>query len=624
MLWRGLDMLKFWLSHDLRECRRLGRMMRSWNRAVPLHLYNVDSLPEGHWFWRLLAPLFLSYFPGSTWHVRHDQAAAVEQWLIRHDVGQIEREFHPPCPVSTYIYDEQEQQLLSWMEALALVNPVSRPYVTESLLCCVARKLLPEVNASQAAILIERMKTDFAMSHLDEQGRLLWRGQPEAPETVKDGLRSQLKEHRHEILSQLESPLSLCCLHQLLEPILPLQEQVPLLERLVKRIEATRQYDLIPLYWLPMIGPMFSVDEKVENRFSKVSIYQMLRPSVLDSLLTLFERNSQFHEALKLATYLQPLNPVQYGITISSLQERLGNFEEAYSQVERIALPAQVNAPQSVAVALFQRRAWMVVCARLEHKKAQGKEALATLASLLFSHSSHNPPLWLWHFHTIKASYAQWDGDYIRAIVHYRQCLLVPGLGDFEYGATLVGLATSQRCVFLDDSTLEEIMHRSIKNGALGLILNRRVGEHDGMPGVLHNQALTLLYALLYKLLPLERIDEVLMLAKEGLSMVEATNSIKHRAILTAEILLATLLAKQDTTPWRKKLQAYGPKAEDSEKEQILSLHTLCVRQFGRGFLEEFWGEEKNPVVSSRQQAPDVTDAEGVLPLSTEKRNRAP
>jgi hypothetical protein len=170
---------------------------------------------------------------------------------------------------------------------------------------------------------------------------------------------------------------------------------------------------------------------------------------------------------------------------------------------------------------------------------------------------------------------------------------LVPGLGDFEYGATLVGLATSQRCVFLDDSTLEEIMHRSIKNGALGLILNRRVGEHDGMPGVLHNQALTLLYALLYKLLPLERIDEVLMLAKEGLSMVEATNSIKHRAILTAEILLATLLAKQDTTPWRKKLQAYGPKAEDSEKEQILSLHTLCVRQFGRGFLEEFWGEEK-------------------------------
>ncbi|MBM9614130.1 hypothetical protein JWJ90_07495 [Desulfobulbus rhabdoformis] len=593
MLWRGLDMLKFWLSHDLRECRRLGRMMRSWNRAVPLHLYNVDSLPEGHWFWRLLAPLFLSHFSGSTWHVRHDKAAAVEQWLIRHGVGQIEREFHPPCPVSTYIYDEQEQHMLSWMEALALVNPVSSPYVTESLLCCVARKLLPEVNASQAAILIERMKTDFAMSHLDEQGRLLWRGQPEAPETVKDGLRSQLNEHRHEILSQLESPLSLCCMHQLLEPILPLQEQVPLLERLVKRIEATRQYDLISLYWLPMIGPMFSVDEEVENRFSKVSIYQMLRPSVLDSLLTLFERNSQFHEALKLATYLQPLNPVQYGITISSLQERLGNFEEAYSQVERIALPAQVNAPQSVAVALVQRRAWMVVCARLEHKKAQGKEALATLASLLFSHSSNNPPLWLWHFHTIKASYAQWDGDYIRAIVHYRQCLLVPGLGDFEYGATLVGLASSQRCAFLGDSTLEEIMHRSIKNGALGLILNRRVGEHDGMPGVLHNQALTLLYALLYKLLPLERIDEVLLLAKEGLSMVEAANSVKHRAILTAEILLATLLAKQDTTPWRKKLQAYGPKAEDSEKEQILSLHTLCVRQFGRGFLEEFWGEEK-------------------------------
>ena len=163
------------------------------------------------------------------------------------------------------------------------------------------------------------------------------------------------------------------------------------------------------------------------------------------------------------------------------------------------------------------------------------------------------------------------------------------GLGTFEYGTTFVNLAIAQRFVFLEEPTNKESMYHSIENGARGVLFKRRVGDRDAMPVVLHNQALNILYAIFHGLLPLDRIDEVLMLAKEGLSIVEATHSMKRRAILTAEILVATALTQEDTSIWKKKLQVYGPKAMDSEKEQILSLQTLCVRRFSRGFLEEFW-----------------------------------
>ncbi len=587
------DVLKSWFFHDIRRRRRLAKVVRSWKRDGDLHIYNVDTLPRNHWFWRLLAPLLLSHFQESVWHVRHDQASTLEQWLGKHDISRVQREVSPPCQVSEYVYDEQELSLLRWMGALALVAPVAQPYVTARLIRCIAPLLLTEERANQTGLLIERMSKDFGMTQLDERGRILWHGPVDVTERARNEIRVQLQEHWEEIVNLLESPISLCCLHQLLEISLPLKEQVSILERLLERIEATQQYDLILLYWLPMLGPMFSMDEEVEIRLNTGSVYQMLRPQVLDTLLTLFERNGQFNEALKLATYLQPLNPVQYGITISSLQERVGNFESAFSQLEKVTLPPETNPPQSIAVRLFQRRAWMVVSGRLAHKKNQGKQALAMLGSLLFGHSATNEPLWLWHFHNIKANYAEWDGDFASAIKQYRKCLLVPGLGDFEYGATFVNLSISQRFVFLEEPTNKESMYRSIENGARGVLFKRRVGDRDEMPVVLHNQALNILYAILHGLLPLERIDEVLVLAKEGLSIVEATHSMKRRAILTAEILLATTLAQEDTSIWKKKLQAYGPKAIDSEKEQILSLQTFCVRRFSRGFLEEFWGNKE-------------------------------
>ena len=487
-----------------------------------------------------------------------------------------------------FFFDEQEQRLHNWMEALSLVEPVSKTYVTARLVRCVARQLLPEESASQTSVLIERMKSDFGLIHLDSQGRLLWRGRSGLAEKEKNALRAQLYEHREDILVLLDSPVSLCCLHQLLAVKLTPLDQVCILERLLERIQATQQYDLILLYWLPMIGPMFSTELEAETRFRVVSLYQRLHPQALDILLHLFERSGQFTEAIKLATYLHPLNPVQYGIVISSLQERLGNFEDACSQLEKIVLPPQVDPPQPVAVRLYQRRAWLVVSGRLEHKKELGKEALSQLASLLFSHSAFNEPLWLWHYHNITANYAEWDGDYACAIGEYRKCLRIPGLGDFEYGASFVNLAISQRLIFLGDPTQEENLHQAIENGELGLLLKHRVGDRDEMPVVLHNQALNILYGVLYGVLPFNRLEDVLRLAQEGLAIVEATYSVKRRAILTAEILLASALSGQETSLWKEKMRDALPRAMDSEKKEILAMHALALGQHGLGILKDF------------------------------------
>ena len=98
------EVLKSWFFHDLRRTHRLGKVIRGWKKTLPLHLYNVDRLSEQHWFWRLLAPVFLRHFQCSVWHVRHDQVNALEQWLQHHGVEAIERKQHPSAQVNSFFF----------------------------------------------------------------------------------------------------------------------------------------------------------------------------------------------------------------------------------------------------------------------------------------------------------------------------------------------------------------------------------------------------------------------------------------------------------------------------------------------------------------------------------------
>ena len=78
---------------------------------------------------------------------------------------------------------------------------------------------------------------------------------------------------------------------------------------------------------------MFDSKDLSTFEINKNSYYRKINISCLDKLIFLFERNGQYEQALLICKYLYEINPSKYSLNISSLYERMGQYEKAYSSL---------------------------------------------------------------------------------------------------------------------------------------------------------------------------------------------------------------------------------------------------------------------------------------------------
>jgi tetratricopeptide (TPR) repeat protein len=384
-----------------------------------------------------------------------------------------------------------------------------------------------------------------------------------------------LRNHIEECVAIFENPISFLILYYYVKDIvLDQRRTIKILEKFINSIKQKQQYELINFYWFEIAGFMFDFNDVNTFESSNNSYYRKLSIEALNDLAFLFERNGHFEQAILLTNYLYEINPNKYALNISSLYERMGQFDKAYQSLPKELNIGKNSKPSDIEVRYYHRKAaWIIISQRNEELKQEGIDSLNKLEELLFSHNEDNTPLWLWHFYNIKANLCEWDNKLDEAIVFYKKCLSIPTLGAFEYGATFVNMAISYRCKYINQIEKNpKTIDKSIKLGRLGMILKQSVGDRDEMPVVLHNFALNILYKI-SNIMDISLCNEVLEATNEALEILTRTKSIKRLGMVLIENYIVKSLLKIDTKDIVLKLENHLANLTQSELNQLLNIY---------------------------------------------------
>ena len=391
----------------------------------------------------------------------------------------------------------------------------------------------------------------------------------------KKRLAYYLRNHIEECITYFDNPISLLILYYYVKDIvLDEKRTLAILDKFIDSILKKQEYEFIDTYWFKIAGKMF--DTSTLNSFSNnnKSLYRKLSLSSLNKLAFLFERSGHFKQALLLNEYLFEINPDKYSVNISSLYERMGEFNKAYESLPKILNISKNEKPSTIEVRFHQRKAWLIVSQRKEDLKEEGLNALENLRALLFTHNNDNEALSLWHYYNILANYSEWNKEYKEAINHYKKCLSIPTLGAFEYGASFVNMAIAYRLQYLEEQSKDiNLIHQAIELGSKGIMLKESVGDKDEMPVVLHNQALNILSKMIVHPINEKECLKVIELTNDALLILRATNSNKKRAMLLIENIIAKFLINIDYSKEQKILNKHLLSIDENEFTQVTKIY---------------------------------------------------
>lgn len=579
--------LKAWINKDIRVLKRLKLAVNSLDKKYQIDIYNIDLQDEEHWTWRLVMPIFINHFSNINVYVRNDLKNKTEKRLKSLNVLSIdikrETAYKGKLFLNYEIFFSQKEQTLYKLMQLSSTNILNKneqnTYISLELFEYCGRNFYDTKNEKGQLIsgfqnFINRCFDDFKLLEQHKSNQIFFKNYVKLKDLEDDKRRLSfyLRNHIEECLTYFDNPISLLILYYYVKDIvLDEKRTIAILEKLVASIKKKQQYDLINNYWFDIAGEMF--DSKNLDSFisSNDSIYRKLSIDTLNSLIFLFERNGKFEQALLLSKYLYEINPNKYSIDISSLYERMGEYDNAYNS---LSYHVKNNSkPNEVEVRFHQRKAWIIVSQRKDEKKEEGLKALEVLNNLLFSHQEFNEPIWLWHYYNIKANYEEWNENFDLAIDNYMMCLKIPALGAFEYGATFINMSIAYRFKFLETKQQESI-DQSIYLGNLGVKLKDSVGDKDEMPVVLHNQALNILYKLAFHE-DSSLLDEVIKLSSEALEILETTNSKKRLGMALIELILAKSIKGEEVDTFLEKLKLHWEQMDIYEKGQAIKIYEL-------------------------------------------------
>lgn len=584
------EVLKSWFNKDARIQKRLKLSFNNLDKKSQINIYNIDILEKNHWMWRLILPLLLKNFLKINIFVRNDLAKPIKRRLqnmscLNTQIKLIKKS-DKTFKNYNFLFSKKEEVLSSLMQLSStniLDNKDDKIYVSLELFEYCGRNFYDTNNDKTKLIsgfqnFINRCFDDFCLLKQYQSNQIFFTKNVKIKDLddEKRRLSYYLRNHIEECLEYFDNPISLLILYYYVKDIvLDDKRKISILEKFIFSIENKQQYDLINNYWFDIAGFMFDLSNLDSFIKNSDSIYRKLSIKSLNVLISLFERNGKFEQALLLGKYLYEINPNKYSIDICSLYERMGEFDNAYNSLSYNI--TKKDKPSDVEVRFYQRKAWIIVSQRREKNRNEGILSLEKLEKLLFGHKEFNEPLWLWHFYNIKANYDEWNEEYDLAINNYMKSLCVPALGAFEYGATFVNMAIAYRFKFLSLEKKDiDIINQAIYLGDIGLKLKDSVGDKDEMPVVLHNQALNILYKVAY-FDDTSLLDEVLLLTNEALVILDETKSKKRLGMILTEIIIAKNIININFTTELDRLNLHWETMDHYEKNQSMKIYEIFL-----------------------------------------------
>ena len=584
------DLISSWFNKDIRKQRKLELIFSNFDKKMDIHLYNFDLEDSNHWLWQIFTNTILSRFSTVNFYIRNDKLQSITKRLKKFEVLNLEivksEISSKKCDVEILL-SAKEQKLYSLMQLCStsiVKQRDKKTFISLELFEYCGKNFIKEEQDSKNQLIfgfqnfINRSFDDFRFLAQEKSLQVFFTQNVTFLDLSDEEKRLAyyLRNHIEECIAIFENPISFLILYYYVKDIvLDKRRTIKILVKFINSIKSKQQYELINFYWFEIAGFMFDFNDINTFETSNNSYYRKLSIEALNDLAFLFERNGHFEQAILLNQYLYEINPNKYILNICSLYERMGKFEEAYTN-----LPKELNIgknikPSDIEVRYYQRKAaWIIISQRNETLKEEGLESLKKLEELIFSHNEDNNPIWLWHFYNIKANVHEWEENYDEAIKYYKKSLSIPTLGAFEYGATFVNMAISYRCKYtLQIEKNEKIIEKSIKIGRLGMILKESVGDRDEMPVVLHNFALNILYKISHTSVNINLCNEVLEATNDALEILTRTKSIKRLGMVLIENYIVKSLLKIDTKDIVSKLENHMQFLGQSELNQLLNIY---------------------------------------------------
>ncbi|MGM0519031.1 MAG: tetratricopeptide repeat protein [Campylobacterota bacterium] len=589
------DILFSWFNKDIKKLRRVKQALSGFDEKVTVHIFNIELFKTTHWANEVLLKATISKFSNINLYVRNDQASNIKSKLNSFNLldvrvntqEKISRKINTKLD---FLLFKEEKELLALMQ-LSSTMVVKKDKNTKYYLsleffeyCAknfLSTKVNDEILLSNYQNFISRAFDDFYFL-LQEDSMYIYLNENIDFRKLKDEQRRlsyYLRNHIEESIKYFDNPISLIILYYYVKDIVLNERRVILiLESLIDSIYKQQNYELIQMYWFEIAGLMFDFSDFEVFESSLKSYYRKLSINSLDRLLFLFERNGYFNEALLLANYLYELNENSYAVTICSIYERMGQYDKAYNSLPKTLLKRYEDKPNDIEVRYLQRKAWIIVSQRKQNLKEEGLEALSSLKQKIFAHNKNNEPLWLWHYYNIKANYEEWQKDYEKAIQNYKKCLSIPALGSFEYGATFINMSIAYRFLYIQSPNDESNIEKSIKLGNIGVKLKQSVGDRDEMPVVLHNQALNLLYKILYGKISSNILNRCIKITDNAMDILNDTGSCKKLGVLLMESIISKELANINSENMKDRLKSEYGKIDDNESKQLLDIYKQFVK----------------------------------------------
>lgn len=583
------DLISSWFNKDIRKLRKLELAFSNFDKNMDIHLYNFDLEDSNHWLWKFFVSTILNRFSSVNFYIRNDKVQSIQKKLKKFKIENIEiikeEISRKKCDIEILL-SSKEQKLYSLMQ-LCSTNIMKqwdkKSFISLELFEYCGKNFIKDEQDSKNQLIfgfqnfINRSFDDFGFLDQEKSQQIFFTQNVVFKDLADEEKRLAyyLRNHIEECVSIFENPISLLILYYYVKDIvLDQRRTIKILEKFISSIKQKQHYELINFYWFEIAGFMFDFNDINTFESSNNSYYRKLSIESLNDLAFLFERNGHFEQAILLNQYLYEINPNKYALNISSLYERMGQFDKAYESLPQSLNIGKNEKPNEIEIRYFQRKAaWIIISQRNEKLKDEGIECLNKLEELLFSHNEDNVPIWLWHFYNIKANVEEWNENYNEAIKYYKKCLSIPTLGAFEYGATFVNMAISYRCKYnLLTEKNPKIIDKSIKFGRLGLILKQSVGDRDEMPVVLHNFALNILYKI-SNTMDTSLCNEVLEATNEALEILDKTKSIKRLGMVLIENYIARCLFKLDTKDIVKRIENHMSLLGQNELNQLLNIY---------------------------------------------------
>jgi hypothetical protein len=588
------NILSSWFNKDIKKLKRLKLAFSLYDKKTPINLYNIDLENSDHWLYKLLLKTLISRFYTINLYIRNDQVQSLRKKI--EVLGALNIEVIKGTKESSdididFLLSSKEQKLYSLMQlsSTKLLNTKDKNiFISLELFEYCGRNFFEDQKDSKDQLIsgfqsfINRSFDDFSFITQEKSMQIYFTSNVKFKDLLDEqkSLSYYLRNHIEDCISYFDNPISLLILYYYVKDIvLDEKRTILILEKFIETVDKKQQYELIDDYWFNIAGKMFDSSCLETFETTSKSFYRKMSIKSLNKLIFLFERNGYFEQALLLAKYLYEINPNKYSVTMSSLYERMGQFEKAYE-----SLPLNLNLgknkkPSEIEIRYFQRKAWIIVSQRKDDLKEEGLESLNSLKELIFTHNDDNEALYLWHYYNIKANYAEWNEDYTLSIQNYKKCLSIPALGAFEYGATFVNIAIAYRFKYLTSSTQNpDIIDKSISLGNLGIYLKESVGDRDEMPVVLHNQALNFLYKILNSKNNDELCNKIIMITDDAITILDKTSSIKRLGMLLIENYIAKCILSQNIEQLSVRLEKHISLLDENELKQLLKLYKEFVK----------------------------------------------